>query len=82
MRFRSNRGYLEFIVSSLPAPRPQSRNFPKSWYPPNQFALPSAVSLDHLNPLPPPVRSLEWAREVLCLMDDLAVAELHNAHCV
>src|SRR4029077_19026841 len=39
-----------------------------------------AASLDLLNPLPPPSRRLEGIREILCFVDDLAVAELHNAH--
>jgi hypothetical protein len=33
-----------------------------------------------MSPLPPPCRRLEGAREVLRLVHDLAVAELHNAH--
>jgi hypothetical protein len=36
--------------------------------------------LNSLNPLAPPGRSLEGIREILCLMHDLTVAELHNAH--
>ena len=35
-----------------------------------------------LNPLASPVRRLEGVREILCLVYDLAVAELHNAHCI
>ena len=35
-----------------------------------------------LNPLAPPGRRLEGIREVLGLVHDLAVAELHNAYCV
>ncbi len=42
----------------------------------------SAASRDPLNPLAPPGRRLEGIREVLCFVHDLAVAELHNAHCV
>ena len=38
------------------------------------------ASLDLLNPLPAPSRRLEGIREILCFVDDLAVAELHNAH--
>ena len=38
------------------------------------------ASLDLLNPLPPPSRRLEGIREILCFVDDLTVAELHNAH--
>ena len=37
-------------------------------------------SCDLLNPLAPPGRRLEGVREILRLMHDLAVAELHNAH--
>src|SRR5450631_1465223 len=33
-----------------------------------------------LNPLAPPGRLLERIREILCLVHDLTVAELHNAH--
>jgi hypothetical protein len=35
-----------------------------------------------LNPLAPPGRGVEGIREILCLVHDLTVAELHNAHCV
>ena len=35
-----------------------------------------------LNPLAPPGRRLEGIRKILCLVHDLTVAELHNAHCV
>src|SRR6478609_6958929 len=38
------------------------------------------MSRDLLNPLPPPSRRLEGIREILCLVDDLAITELHNAH--
>src|ERR1700722_12016560 len=38
-------------------------------------------SPDTLNPLAPPRRRLEGIRKILCLVHDLAVAELHNAHC-
>ena len=41
-----------------------------------------AASRDPLNPLAPPGRRLEGIREILCLVHDLTVAELHNAHCV
>src|ERR1700733_6575148 len=34
------------------------------------------------NPLAPPGGRLEGIREILCLVHDLTVAELHNAHCV
>src|SRR6202161_2090169 len=37
---------------------------------------------DPLNPLASPGRRLEGIRKILCLVHDLAVAELHNAHCV
>src|ERR1700690_4060716 len=40
------------------------------------------LSRGPLNPLAPPRRRFEGIREVLCLVHDLAVAELHNAHCV
>src|SRR3984957_4984111 len=42
----------------------------------------NAVSRDFLNPLAPPGRCLEGIREILCLVHNLTVAELHNAHCV
>ena len=38
------------------------------------------VSRDPLNPLAPPVRRLEGVREILCLVHDLTVAKLHDAH--
>src|SRR5580704_5569051 len=38
------------------------------------------ASRDLLNPLPPPGRRLEGVPEILCFVDDLAVAELHNTH--
>ena len=41
-----------------------------------------AASRDLLNPWPPPSRRVEGIREILCFVDDFAVAELHNAHCV
>ena len=41
-----------------------------------------AASPDPLNPLAPPGGRLEGIREILCLVNDLTVAELHNAHCV
>ena len=40
----------------------------------------SDMSRDPLNPLAPPVRRLEGVREILCLVDDLTVAKLHNTH--
>jgi len=40
----------------------------------------NAASRHLLNPLLPPGRSLEGIREILRFVDDLAVAELHNAH--
>src|SRR5246127_5742192 len=39
-----------------------------------------AASGDLLNPLSPPSRCLEGIPEILCFVDDLAVAELHNTH--
>jgi hypothetical protein len=39
------------------------------------------VSGDSLNPFASPSRSLERVREILCLVDDLAVAELDNVYC-
>jgi hypothetical protein len=42
----------------------------------------NAVSCGPLNPLAPPGGCLEGIREILCLVHDLTVAELHNAHCV
>ncbi len=38
------------------------------------------VSRDPLDPLAPPVRSLERVREILGLVHDFAVAKLHDAH--
>src|ERR1700677_1594084 len=35
-----------------------------------------------LNPLASPGWRLKGVREILCLVHDLAVAELHDAHCV
>src|SRR5271169_4213478 len=43
---------------------------------------PHAASCDPLNPLTSPGRRLEGICEILCLVHDLTVAELHNAHCV
>jgi hypothetical protein len=40
----------------------------------------SAASLHPLDPLGPPGRRLEGICEILCLVYDLTVAELHNAH--
>jgi serine/threonine protein kinase len=40
------------------------------------------ASRDPLNPLAPPCRRLEGISEILCLAHDLAVAEVHNTHCV
>jgi hypothetical protein len=40
----------------------------------------NAASRDPLNPLAPPGWRLEGIREILCLVHDLTVAELHNAH--
>jgi hypothetical protein len=39
-------------------------------------------SIDPLNPLGTPGWRVEGIGEVLCLMHYLAVAELHNAHCI
>jgi|SRR5450432_2227026 hypothetical protein len=47
---------------------------------PRNFFIFNAASGDYLNPLASPGRSLEGVREVLCLVDDFAVAELHYAH--
>ena len=44
------------------------------------FLILSTASRDLLNPLPPPGRRLEGIREILCFVDDLAVAELHNTY--
>jgi hypothetical protein len=44
------------------------------------FLILSAASRDLLNPLSPPEGRLEGLAEILCLVDDLAVAELHNTH--
>src|ERR1700677_952525 len=38
------------------------------------------MSRDPLDPLAPPVRSLERVREILGLVQDLTVAKLHDAH--
>jgi hypothetical protein len=46
------------------------------------FLTLSAASPDLLNPLSPPSRCLEGIPEILCFVDDLTVAELHNTHCV
>ena len=40
------------------------------------------ASRDPLNPLAPPCRRQEGIREILRLVHDLTVAELHNAHCI
>ena len=42
----------------------------------------NAASSDPLNPLAPPGRRLEGIPEILSLVHDVTVAELHNAHCV
>jgi hypothetical protein len=47
---------------------------------PSNFPILSAASRDLLNPLPPPSRRLEGISEILCFVDDLAVAKLHSAH--
>jgi len=44
------------------------------------FLILSAASRDLLNPLLPPGRRVEGIPEILCFVDDLAVAELHNTH--
>ncbi len=46
------------------------------------FLILSAASRDLLNPLPAPGGGREGIPEILCFVDDLAVAELHNTHCV
>ena len=38
------------------------------------------ASVDPLNPLASPLRSLEGIGEILCFVHDLTVAELHNAY--
>src|ERR1700746_1526429 len=40
----------------------------------------SAASRELLNPLPPPGWRLEGIPKILCFVDDLAVAELHDTH--
>src|SRR5579859_1700547 len=55
---------------------PRTASWMKSWVPPI-FAS-RALS----DPLLPPCRRIEGIREILCLVHHLAVAELHNAHCV
>jgi hypothetical protein len=47
----------------------------------DQFRLDAALG-DPLNPLAPPGWRLEGIREILCLVHNLTVAELHNTHCV
>src|ERR1700733_14691379 len=48
-----------------------------------RFSKPeSGIPPNRLNPLAPPCRSIEGIREILCLVHDLTVAELHDAHCV
>ena len=42
----------------------------------------NGASGDPLNPLAPPGRRFEGIREILCLVHNLTVAELHNTHCV
>ena len=42
----------------------------------------NAASRDLLNPLAPPGGCIEGVREILCLMHNLTVAELHNTHCI
>src|ERR1700687_4359246 len=50
-------------------------------YPPSRdFLILSAASRDLLNPLSPPGGSVEGIPEILCFVEDLAVAELHNTH--
>jgi hypothetical protein len=53
-------------------------NYPVS--PVQQEQSPVSTSRDPLNPLAPPRRGVEGIREILRLVHDLAVAELHNAH--
>lgn len=50
-----------------------------SGHPPNYFIL-GAELRDLFDPLLPPVRRLERIREILCLVYDLAVVKLHDAH--
>jgi hypothetical protein len=49
-------------------------------YPQTNFLILSAASRDLLNPLPPPVWRVKGIPEILCFVDDLAIAELHNTH--
>jgi hypothetical protein len=42
----------------------------------------NAASRDPRNPLAPPGWRLEGIGEILCFVNDLTVAEFHNAHCV
>ena len=46
----------------------------------NRMSADAESSRDPLDPLAPPVRSLERVREILGLVHDLAVAKLHDAH--
>ena len=46
------------------------------------LALSELFGLDLLNPQLAPVRCLEGIGEILCLVRNLSVAELHDAHCV
>jgi hypothetical protein len=46
----------------------------------NPGSILSAASRDLLNPLPPPGWRFEGIPEILCFVDDLAVAELHDTH--
>jgi hypothetical protein len=46
----------------------------------NRMSADGDVSRDPLNPLAPPIRCLEGVCEILCLVHDLTVAKIHNAH--
>src|SRR5580698_11332906 len=48
--------------------------------PSKNFLILVAASRDLLNPLLPPRRRLEGICKILCLVHDLTVAELHDAH--
>jgi hypothetical protein len=47
-----------------------------------RFSKPESGTLPNpLHPLAPPCRGIEGIREILSLVNNLAVAELHDAHC-
>lgn len=57
----------------------EQANVSARWFPRFKSRL-KAVLRDMLNPLAPPGGGLEGIREVLGLVDDLTVAEFHDAH--